>query len=203
MKKPIIFLAFSALFFAVSCEKKSENQEATNTDTTASQSKMEEKKGLTDDDKDFMSKAAEGGMLEVELGKLAHQKAMKKDVKDYGHMLMTQHEEANNELKQLASAKNVTLPDSLSSHNKDKVKKLSETKASEFDKKYISDMVDDHKDDISEFENAGQKTEDAELKAWIEKTLPHLKHHLAEAQRIDSMMNNSKTGSKKSPISKK
>lgn len=199
-KSSILFLALAGSLFIYSCEKKGENKEASTQDTSAMAGK-EEKKGLSDKDKEFMQKAAEDNMLEIQLGKLAAEKASSKNVKDYAQMLVTQHEQANEELKQLAGNKEVMLPDSLKEEGQNKLNKLKDKKAKEFDKAYISEMVDEHQKDINKFENEGQKTEDTELKAWIDKTLPHLKHHLETAKQIDSTMKMKQGG--KSALSRK
>lgn len=201
-KTSLIFFAFSALLFTVSCEKKNNENQTAQTDTTTSMEQpAQEPKGLSDDDKDFMKKAAQDGMLEVQLGKIGEKRAMSKEVKNFGKMLEKEHSEADTKLKELAASKNVMLPDSLNNDQKDKVKKFeTEVKAKDFDSKYIKSMIDDHKQDIQKFEDRAQNTQDTDLKAWIENTLPHLKHHLAEAQRIDSMLN---TSTMKAPISKK
>ena len=57
-----------------------------------------------------MKEAAIGGMAEVELGTLAKEKASNPDVKAFGDRMVTDHSKANDELKQWAQQKNVTLP---------------------------------------------------------------------------------------------
>jgi len=64
-------------------------------------------------DQHFMMKAAQGGMAEVQLGKLATQNASSQAVKDFGQKMVDDHSKANDELKGLAARKNVTLPTSL------------------------------------------------------------------------------------------
>src|SRR5947208_1186951 len=66
--------------------------------------------GRTMADTKFMKEAAEGGMAEVALGQLAVEKASSTDVKKFGQRMVDDHGKANDELKQLASQKNVKLP---------------------------------------------------------------------------------------------
>ena len=61
----------------------------------------------------FMMRAAEGGMAEVEAGKMAAAKAQNPEVKQFGQQMVAEHTRANNELKTLAGKKNVTLPTDL------------------------------------------------------------------------------------------
>lgn len=65
---------------------------------------------VNDDVADFAVKAANGGMAEVEMGKIAEQRGTSKAVKDFGAMMVKDHSKANDELKKLAAAKNITLP---------------------------------------------------------------------------------------------
>lgn len=134
-------------------------------------------KGLSREDKKFFKEAASGGMMEVQLGQLAKDKAQSQDVKDFGSRMVTDHGKANDELKQLAQQKKWTLPTKLEHKHKSMVGKMQKVSGSEFDKKYMTGMVMDHAKDVEDFRNATQKVKDPELKAWAEKTLPVLEQH--------------------------
>lgn len=135
----------------------------------------------------FMSDAAQGGMAEVELGKLAAQKAKDPEVKKFGQMMVDDHSKANTELKDLAKTKNITLPADLGSHQStlDKLKGLS---GADFDKEYVEEMVDDHETDVSAFEKQANSGSDPEVKAFAAKTLPTLKKHLEAIKAIQAKM---------------
>jgi putative membrane protein len=133
----------------------------------------------------FMTKAASGGMMEVQLGQLAQQQGQSQRVKDFGAMMVRDHGKANDELKSLASAKNVTLSDSLTAEHKRHVTSLQNKKGTAFDKAYMSMMVQDHQKDIQEFEKASNNLSDGEVKAFATRTLPVLKAHLDSATAIN------------------
>jgi len=143
---------------------------------------------VADDDSKFAVEAANGGMSEVELGKLAQMKATNAKVKEFAEMMVMDHSKANDELKALAKTKNITLPDSVNSESKDTAKKLTEKSGADFDKAYVSAMVDDHKKDVAKFEDASKNLKDADLKAFVDKTLPVLKGHLAKITAINDSM---------------
>ena len=140
------------------------------------------------DDAKFAVAAANGGMAEVELGKLAQQKAANQKVKDFGTMMVSDHSKANDEMKALAKSKGITLPDSLDSKEQKVKNDLSAKSGADFDKAYVSNMIDDHKKDIKEFEEAAKNCKDADLKAFAVKTLPTLKMHLYAIQKIHDSM---------------
>jgi putative membrane protein len=130
----------------------------------------------------FVKEAAQGGMMEVELGKLAQEKASNDKVKQFGKRMEDDHSKANAELKQLASAKGVELPTALEGKQKSTVERLSKLSGAEFDRQYMTAMVNDHKEDVSKFQSESSKAKDPEVKQFASKTLPTLKEHLQLAE---------------------
>lgn len=139
---------------------------------------------LASEDKEFMTKAAQGGMLEVTLGSSAAQRAASADVKTFANRMVTDHGKANNELKQLAARKGATLPTELDKDHKDKIASLTKHTGAKFDKAYIDEMVDDHEKDVKEFRDAAKDAKDPDLRAWAQKTLPVLEEHLNMAKDL-------------------
>ena len=137
---------------------------------------------LSKKEANFVNDAALGGMAEVRMGELAKQKGQSADVKQFADRLVADHSKANDELKQLASKKGITLPTQISDKHQKMLDKL--TSATDFDKEFKDMAVKDHKKDIKEFEKAEKKCEDADLKAWISKTLPTLQEHLRMAEQL-------------------
>lgn len=137
---------------------------------------------------DFMMKAAQGGMAEVELGKLAASKAQSADVKSFGQKMVTDHSKANDELKAVAAKKSVTLPTDVNAEQKAEMDKLSKLSGAEFDKEYVKMMVEDHEKDVADFEKESSSGADADVKAFATKTLPTLKSHLEMIKGIQAKM---------------
>jgi Predicted outer membrane protein len=145
---------------------------------------------LSSGDRKFMEKAAEGGMAEVKLGQLASQKASADQVKQFGQRMVDDHGKANDQLKQLASTKNVTLPTDLDKSTQREYDKLSKLSGADFDREYMKHMVSDHKKDISEFKSESNKAKDADLKQFASSTLPTLQEHLTLAQSAEQVAKN-------------
>ncbi len=144
---------------------------------------------VVEDDAKFVVDAGNGGMTEVELSKLAQQKATNAKAKEFADMMVMDHSKANEELKALAKAKNVTLPDSLNADSKAMWEDLNKTAAGkDFDKAYVNMMVTEHKKTVSMFESASKDLKDAELKTFVDKTLPVLKGHLDKINAINDGM---------------
>jgi putative membrane protein len=143
-------------------------------------------------DRTFMHKAAIGGMAEVDMGNLAQQKAANDQVKQFGARMVQDHTKANDELKQVAGAKGVTLPASLDKKNQDTMDKMQKLSGAAFDKAYMSHMVDDHKQDIADFQKEAKGGKDVDVKGFADKTLPTLKDHLKMAEAANSAVKNAK-----------
>jgi putative membrane protein len=139
---------------------------------------------LSSADSAFIVDAARGGMMEVELGQLAVQQAASADVKRFGQRMIDDHSKANNELKQLAASKNVTLPADLNPKQKEMKDKLIKLKGAGFDREYMKVMVEDHAEDVTKFEGEGKNASDPDVKAFATKTLPTLREHLQLAREV-------------------
>lgn len=138
---------------------------------------------VTKKDQEFFTKAAGGGMYEVEAGKLAQAKGQSEGVKSFGGMLVKDHGAANEELKALASKKGAALPPGVPADKQKKLDKLS--KARDFDKEFVNEVgLDDHKVDIALFEKTSKDADDADVKAFASKTLPTLKAHKEHADGL-------------------
>lgn len=186
----ILLLAISTLSFQACSSKKTENTDSVENAEESNEAKEDAGMGSTENTSEFAVKAANGGMLEVELGRLAQEKAMNKDVKDFGAMMVKDHSKANDELKALATLKNITLPTTLGEDEQKDVNDLTKLSGKEFDKKYVSMMVDDHKEDIDLFKKTAEDDKtDAEVKAFATKTLPTLQQHLDRITAIDKRIN--------------
>ena len=141
---------------------------------------------LTSSDFKFVTDATRGGMEEVQLGQLAQQKANNTAIRDFGQRMVTDHQKANDDLKQIVQKKGALIPTSLSHSETSTLEHLQKLSVADFDKAYISYMFRDHKKDVKEFEKATKNLSDPELKAFAEKTLPTLQEHLTQAQNLEA-----------------
>jgi putative membrane protein len=135
-------------------------------------------------DTNFILAAAQGGMTEVELGELAATNGMRDDVKNFGQMMVKDHTAINDDLKALAAQKGVTLPDSLDAKHQAMVDKLTALTGSEFDDAYITGMIKAHKKDAKAFKAEAAATTDADIKSFLDKSIPVVEAHL---QHIKAM----------------
>ena len=132
----------------------------------------------TASDKAFIKKAAIGGMTEVSLGKLAGEKGESKEVKDFGEKMVKDHTKIADNLKEVAGKLGVTLPEKVDATHQAKIDKMEKESGTGFDSAYVNAMVMAHEKDIAAFEEAGKETKNADLKKFIDDSLPTMKEHL-------------------------
>lgn len=146
-------------------------------------------------DRTFLLEAAMGGMMEVELGKIAVQKGASEGVKQFGQRMVDDHSKAGDELAKLAASKGITLPTQLDEKNRKDVDNLSKLSGTEFDRAYAKAMLSDHKKDVSAFEKESMNSQDTDVKAFAAKTLPTLKEHLEMAKALNGEASNKSSNS--------
>jgi putative membrane protein len=142
-------------------------------------------------DLEFILEAAQGGLAEVELGKVAAQQGASDEVKKFGQQMVDDHTKSDNELKTIAMRRGITLPSEPDSKDKALMTRLSKLHGASFDRAYMRNMVSDHKQDVAAFRRESTSGKDPEVKAWATKMLPTLEAHLKEAEAA------SKTGASK------
>ena len=190
-----ILLSGACIFYA--CNGSNSTESTTSSDSTATSMSSDTTKTDTatnnagnqmvdQSTRDFVADAATGGMMEVELGNLAQQKAKNQRVKDFGKMMVDDHTQANNNLKDIASRKNIAVPATITDDQKKEMEKLSKKSGADFDKAYVDMMVEDHKKDIDAFKKATDKVGDNDIKNFATNTLPTLQKHLDSIQAIKS-----------------
>jgi putative membrane protein len=176
-------------------------------ENNANADSLQKQKSVTDSstavpskqDAAFLVKAYSGGMMEVQLGKMAMTHAAHPGVKDFGTMMVRDHGMGADTLRSLALGKHIVLPDSVSNDQKKERDDLMKKHGLEFDRSYIRLMVKDHKDDISEFEKAAKNANDPDIKSFAERNVAMLQQHLDSAQRLDKKVGKSLLGPNVAP----
>ena len=130
------------------------------------------------DDAEFVMKASEGGLYEVQVHMLAAKMAMSADVKKHATMMLKDHTKLNAEMKKVASAGGMKVATKIDAKHAKTLETLRGLKGAAFDKAYLDDQLEDHEMDIKEFTEASEKAKAPALKELATKALPTLKDHL-------------------------
>lgn len=164
-----------------------QNQGSTAGSTTTGAQKMDKKGSmgqLTSQDGKFVMDAAADGMMEVEMGRVAAQKAANADVKAFAQRMVTDHGKANQRLMQVASQAGATLPTTLPADKRQEMDKMTRLSGAEFDRMYMGHMLKGHKKDVAEFEKQAAKSDNSSVQSFARETLPTLREHYKMAQDI-------------------
>lgn len=145
-------------------------------------------KAPSEADSRFALAAAEGGMLEVELGRIASTKAGNAEVKEFAARMVTDHSKSNAELTQIASTKGLMLPtqEQVKAKHQAMFDKLARLEGAAFDREYMAAMVKDHDNDVELFEKQAKNGRDAALQGFAEKSLPVLREHQKMSKQVNA-----------------
>src|SRR4051812_39994177 len=158
-------------------------------DTSAKADKTAKKgANISKGDMRSMQKMAQADMAEIAAGKVAAEKASSAEVKKYGQHMVDEHSKMLEEGNKLAQAKGMKPPAGPDKKHQDALKRLQGLGGEAFDRQYMQQMVKDHKDALKLTEKAAKDAKDPDLKAHAEKGAPHIKEHLAEAQKLQQGM---------------
>lgn len=136
----------------------------------------------------FLKKAASTGIGEVELGKLAAQRASNERVKAFANEMVADHTRLNQEVQALAAQKKIELPTTLDDKHQEERRQLAELSGTDFDRAYMAEMTKGHEKVVQQFEAAAKTSKDEDVKAFAARTLPMLEGHLAQAEQIQGTL---------------
>lgn len=139
-------------------------------------------------DQQFVSLAAQGGRAEVELGRLASERAGRASVQRFGQRMVVDHGAMNAELAQVTARKGMGVPTALDDARREEIDRLARLSGHDFDRAYMQHMVADHMKEIAHFERQAQAGTDPDLKALAASALPVLREHLEMAKNLNTQV---------------
>ena len=179
---------------------------------TSGDARIDEPGATTDetagDVQHFVNEAAIAGMTEVQLGELAAERGVNREVKQFGQMMVKDHTRVGDELKKTVAAHTVQLPTALDDKHRDLVEKLRGMKGTDFDREYMAAMVDGHEQVKDLLEGRARRADsrnanttaapgasadrnqqlEVAVNQWAAKTLPGVEQHLERAKAIKEQL---------------
>jgi putative membrane protein len=136
-------------------------------------------------DRRFMEEAAVSGQFALQAAQLARTKSGDPAVKDYADVMVDYRTSANRELMALAQSKGLELSNAPSRAMRREIEELGKKMGGEFDEEFVRKVgVKEHEKEIKRYQEASKNVKDMQLKTWIDKALPTLEQHLAQAQKL-------------------
>jgi putative membrane protein len=142
--------------------------------------------GSKNSDESFFKSAAEGGLAEVNAGKLAENKGTTPAIKDFGGMMVKDHSTSDQKLWSLAASHNIDLPKTPSVEQQAAGDRLKLLSGQFFDKAYVKNQIDAHRDTIALFKKEIASGHDPQAKQFATATLPKVQEHLDKIMKIAS-----------------
>ena len=139
------------------------------------------------DDKEFMMSAAHSDQNEIQQSKMALAKGVTGMAKEMANKMITDHTKSTADLKKIAAKKGITLPADMDAEHKAMAPAMQKLSGKEFEQKYMAQMQTDHQKTANTMMAHEKMTKDADLKAFIGKTLPVVQQHLGMAQKNNNM----------------
>ncbi len=136
----------------------------------------------------FLVRASNSSMTEVMMSQIALDRGTNKAVKDISKTLIDDHKALHDQVKSLAMQRNITLPDSISTDSREEYDDLLKKRGGDFDKEYVSEMIDEHEDGIKSMEDIVNNTNDAGIRTFAENSLVKMRTHLQTLKNIKDGM---------------
>jgi putative membrane protein len=130
----------------------------------------------------FLKEAIEGNLAEVQMGELAQKSGGSDRVRSFGQMLQKDHSDANAKAKSAANSLGMTPPTEPNSKQKAMYERMSKMSGENFNREFAKHMVEDHKNDIKEYQKEAKKNDAAG--SYAKDALPTLQKHLEAAQSL-------------------
>ena len=187
--KAVLF--FSTAVFAMACLVACNNTGQRNASDSIeiAQSVNDSTAMVNNDDAEFAVKAADAGLAEIELAKLALENASDERIIALAEMIVEEHQKIHEELETLADKHNITLPPVVSNDQAENQRELLDKSGPEFDRRYIALMTKEHGKVVSLFEDAASDAQHPDVKAFAADKLPELERHHEHAMALrDSML---------------
>jgi putative membrane protein len=131
----------------------------------------------------FLKDVSRGNHAEMQLARIAESNALRSEVKSLARRIEQDHHRCQEDLQDLAEAKNVDVPDDPTADQQATAKRLDDLKGSAFDQAYLTQMVTEHQKDIDAF-RTHQNIDDPEVAVFVKSTLPVLQYHLDRVQDL-------------------
>lgn len=145
-------------------------------------------------DETFVRETAQSGQMEVEMARLGIDRAQDEQVRQFAQTLVNDHTKVNQELKDIATGQRITVPTDAPRTARSHVDELSRLTGQEFDRKFISLMVEGHQKSIQRFEQESRSGRNGAVREFATRTLPTLRDHLSRAQELQQRLGGRASG---------
>lgn len=128
--------------------------------------------------------ASQGARAEIELGRLGALRSDRDEVREFARRMITDHIALSNSLTQLADRRGWTVAADPHDTHRGELARLRNVSDADFDREYMTVMVREHQRLLRSLEQFERAVRDAELRAWISRTVPTVRGHEEMAREV-------------------
>jgi putative membrane protein len=210
-----------ALTAAISLAACGQPEDTTRTGTVADPAVGTAERTTTDDreTQEFVQRAVEKNVTEVELGRMAQERASDPQVRKFAQQMVEDHTKSLEELRQIAQRRNIQVNEEITDDGRRLQERLQGMKGPEFDREYLSAMVDAHREMQDLVEDRADRAPaygpadspagrqpvgtvgeqpahmaGQELDQWAAKTRPVVERHQQQAQELHQRLEEAGAG---------
>jgi putative membrane protein len=134
-------------------------------------------------DQHFIKEAAADNQFEIQLGQMVEQKAQNQQVKQLAQEMVRDHQQAQQQLEQVAKQMNMQVPTELEQWQQAKLQHMQRHQGEMMERAFAFDEVGAHHTDILKYSYEAEHAQNEQLKQFAQQTIPTLEKHMQLAEQ--------------------
>jgi putative membrane protein len=160
---------------------------------TSDTSTTVKKTKLADNDLVVLAHVHKVNQMEIDMGRMAQRKGSNAAIKDYGKMLVTDHQKTDKDVTTLANKHGQTIPKDTAVNEMDKneekdnmdaMNRLQTLKGADFDRELLQIAVQGHEKELARADTAIGQVQDDDVKQLLKDMKPVLQRHADQARDL-------------------
>jgi putative membrane protein len=135
-------------------------------------------------DAEFIRDVAADNYMQIQLGELARDKAKSREVRQFAERIVSDHTRLQNQWNSMTSRNGMPMKPGMGRRHREKVEQLGKANGKNFDRAFMTLMIQQHQDEVSYWQKEGRASRSAQVRELVNSGLPTLEEHLAQAKQI-------------------
>lgn len=135
-------------------------------------------------DREFAVQATYSNLAEIAMGQLALSETGDESVRQFAQMMVTDHTQAQDELRYLSESYDLEIPDTLTNEHQAIYQELEQLEGYSLDSAYISSQVAAHREAQQIFQKQIDQGENPNIVKYASSILPHISMHLSSVMEL-------------------
>jgi putative membrane protein len=132
----------------------------------------------------FIGEVNTSNDVELRLARLAQNNASADAVKRFAQRMVTDHSSMQREWANVTAQSGARMSAATNPQMQGQISRLERLSGSDFDRAYMTAMVQNHQQAVNTFDTKGRMTQSAEVRTLVARSLPSLQEHLTLARQV-------------------